>query len=122
MPASQDAIALKPKTLDFVQAASVPTVCVTQAAARYLSSGGRLVLTSSVSARIAVFHHTLYAASKAAVSAMVLNLASLLTVACSKASPPGRRRCRYDKCKQGGDEHSPIPQSQRIVVYICCSY
>ncbi|MBV8885700.1 MAG: glucose 1-dehydrogenase [Chroococcidiopsidaceae cyanobacterium CP_BM_RX_35] len=48
---------------------------VTQAAARYLSSGGRIVLTSSVSARISVFHHTLYAASKAAVSAMVLNLA-----------------------------------------------
>ncbi len=48
---------------------------VTQAAARYLPSGGRIVLTSSVSARIAVFHHTLYAASKAAVSAMVLNLA-----------------------------------------------
>ena len=48
---------------------------VTQAAARYLPSGGRIVLTSSVSARISVFHHTLYAASKAAVSAMVLNLA-----------------------------------------------
>ncbi|MBP5977779.1 3-oxoacyl-ACP reductase FabG [Brasilonema sp. CT11] len=48
---------------------------VTQAAARYLPSGGRIVLTSSVSARIAVFYHTLYAASKAAVSAMVLNLA-----------------------------------------------
>jgi 3-oxoacyl-[acyl-carrier protein] reductase len=48
---------------------------VTQAAARYLPSGGRIVLTSSVSAKIAVFNHTLYAASKAAVSAMVLNLA-----------------------------------------------
>jgi len=48
---------------------------VTQAAARHLPEGGRLVLTSSVSARIAVFHHTLYAASKAAVSAMVANLA-----------------------------------------------
>lgn len=48
---------------------------VTQAAARYLPSGGRIVLTSSVSARIPVFYHTLYAASKAAVSAMVLNLA-----------------------------------------------
>jgi 3-oxoacyl-[acyl-carrier protein] reductase len=48
---------------------------VTQAAARYLTLGGRIVLTSSVSAKISVFHHTLYAASKAAVSAMVLNLA-----------------------------------------------
>jgi NAD(P)-dependent dehydrogenase (short-subunit alcohol dehydrogenase family) len=48
---------------------------VVQAAARYLPSGGRIVVTSSVSARISVFYHTLYAASKAAVSAMVLNLA-----------------------------------------------
>jgi 3-oxoacyl-[acyl-carrier protein] reductase len=48
---------------------------VTQAAAAYLPSGGRIVLTSSVSAKIAVFYHTLYGASKAAVSAMVRNLA-----------------------------------------------
>ncbi len=48
---------------------------VTQAAAVYLPSGGRIVLTSSVSAKIAVFYHTLYGASKAAVSAMVRNLA-----------------------------------------------
>jgi 3-oxoacyl-[acyl-carrier protein] reductase len=48
---------------------------VTQAAARAMTDGGRIVLTSSVSARIAVLHHTLYAASKAAVSAMALNLA-----------------------------------------------
>ncbi|WP_298907925.1 glucose 1-dehydrogenase [uncultured Nostoc sp.] len=46
-----------------------------EAAARYLPSGGRIVLTSSDSARKSVFYHTLYAASKAAVSAMVLNLA-----------------------------------------------
>lgn len=46
-----------------------------QAAAPFLPSGGRIVLTSSVSARSSVFHHTLYAASKAAVSAMALNLA-----------------------------------------------
>lgn len=48
---------------------------VVQAAARYLPSGGRIVLTSSVSAQISVFYHTLYGASKAAVSAMVRNLA-----------------------------------------------
>jgi 3-oxoacyl-[acyl-carrier protein] reductase len=48
---------------------------VAQAAARHLPSGGRIMLTSSVSAKIPVFYHTLYAASKAAVSAMVLNLA-----------------------------------------------
>lgn len=46
-----------------------------QAAARHLPEGGRIVLTSSVSAHKAVMHHTLYAASKAAVEAMVLNLA-----------------------------------------------
>ena len=48
---------------------------VTQAAVAAMGSGGRILLTSSVSARIAVYQHTLYAASKAAVSAMVLNLA-----------------------------------------------
>jgi len=48
---------------------------ITQAVAPYLPEGGRIVLTSSVSARLAVFHHTLYPASKAAVSAMALNLA-----------------------------------------------
>jgi 3-oxoacyl-[acyl-carrier protein] reductase len=47
----------------------------TQAAVAAMSRGGRIMLTSSVSARIAVHHHTLYAASKAAVSAMVLSLA-----------------------------------------------
>ena len=48
---------------------------VTQAAAAAMRSGGRILLMSSISARIAVYQHTLYAASKAAVSAMVLNLA-----------------------------------------------
>jgi 3-oxoacyl-[acyl-carrier protein] reductase len=48
---------------------------VTQAAVPHMTAGGRVVLTSSISARHSVFHHTLYAASKAAVSAMVLNLA-----------------------------------------------
>ena len=53
---------------------------VTQAAVPVLSPGARILLTSSVSARIAVFEHTLYAASKAAVSAMVQNLAPELAV------------------------------------------
>ncbi len=48
---------------------------VTQAASAHLPSGGRIVLTSSVSAKISVFYHTLYGASKAAVSAIVRNLA-----------------------------------------------
>jgi len=47
----------------------------TQAIVPFLPRGGRIVLTSSVSARFAVYNHTLYAASKAAISAMVLNLA-----------------------------------------------
>ncbi|MGW4560884.1 SDR family NAD(P)-dependent oxidoreductase [Streptomyces sp. NPDC004561] len=48
-----------------------------QAAAR-MGAGGRIVLTSSVSASRAVFGHTLYAASKAAVESMVLNLSAEL--------------------------------------------
>lgn len=47
----------------------------TQAAVPYMQPGSRIVLTSSVSAKLPVLHHTLYAASKAAVSAMALNLA-----------------------------------------------
>jgi NAD(P)-dependent dehydrogenase (short-subunit alcohol dehydrogenase family) len=54
---------------------------VTQAAAAAMTDGGRIVLTSSISARIAVHHHTLYGASKAAVNAMVLNLAPELAEA-----------------------------------------
>lgn len=46
-----------------------------QHAVRHMGPGGRILLTSSVSARKSVFHHTLYAASKAAVEAMALNLA-----------------------------------------------
>ncbi|MFI1914211.1 SDR family NAD(P)-dependent oxidoreductase [Nocardia sp. NPDC020380] len=46
-----------------------------QAAAPILPEGGRIVLTSSISARIGVYHHALYAASKAAISALVRNLA-----------------------------------------------
>lgn len=48
---------------------------MTQAVVPYMEKGSRIVLTSSVSATFAVYHHTLYAASKAAVSAMVMNLA-----------------------------------------------
>lgn len=49
-----------------------------QHAAAHMRAGGRIVLTSSVSASRAVFGHTLYAASKAAVEAMVLNLSAEL--------------------------------------------
>jgi NAD(P)-dependent dehydrogenase (short-subunit alcohol dehydrogenase family) len=44
---------------------------VTQAAAAAMTEGGRIVLSSSVSVRLAVYQHALYAASKAAISAMV---------------------------------------------------
>jgi tetrahydroxynaphthalene reductase len=49
-----------------------------QHAAGHMRSGGRIVLTSSVSARRAVFGHALYASSKAAVESMVLNLSAEL--------------------------------------------
>jgi len=65
---------------------------LTQAAAAAMRDGGRIVLTSSVSARLAVRHHTLYAASKAAVSAMVLNLAPELAhagIAINAIAPGG---------------------------------
>jgi NAD(P)-dependent dehydrogenase (short-subunit alcohol dehydrogenase family) len=47
----------------------------TQAAVPFMTRGSRIVLTSSASARIPIFHHTLYAASKAAIRAIALNLA-----------------------------------------------
>jgi 3-oxoacyl-[acyl-carrier protein] reductase len=65
---------------------------VTQAAVPAMTSGGRIVLTSSISARIAVHHHTLYAASKAAFNAMVLNLAPELAaigIAINAIAPGG---------------------------------
>lgn len=49
-----------------------------QHAAAHMREGGRIVLTSSVSASRAVFGHTLYASSKAAVESMVLNLSAEL--------------------------------------------
>jgi NAD(P)-dependent dehydrogenase (short-subunit alcohol dehydrogenase family) len=48
---------------------------VTQAAVAAMTDGGRIVLSSSVSVRLSVYHHALYAASKAAIPAMVRNLA-----------------------------------------------
>ncbi len=65
---------------------------LTQAAAGVMSAGGRILLTSSVSARFASYHHTLYAGSKAAVSAMVLNLAPELAergIAINAIAPGG---------------------------------
>jgi NAD(P)-dependent dehydrogenase (short-subunit alcohol dehydrogenase family) len=42
-----------------------------QQAAKHMTDGGRIILTSSNAARRAIFEHTLYSASKAAVDAMV---------------------------------------------------
>ena len=64
----------------------------TQAAVAAMRTGGRILLTSSISARIAVYGHTLYAASKAAVSAMALNLAPELAergIAINAIAPGG---------------------------------
>lgn len=46
-----------------------------QAAVPHMTSGGRIVLMASVSARVSVHQHSVYAASKAAVSALAANLA-----------------------------------------------
>lgn len=46
-----------------------------QSAVRHMGAGGRVVLTSSISARRAFERHTPYSASKAAVEVVVLNLA-----------------------------------------------
>src|SRR5256885_1089507 len=61
---------------------------------RGIGDGGRIVLTSSVSTRRAVRGHSLYAASKAAVMAMVLNLAPELAdrgIAINAIAPGGTR-------------------------------
>ena len=63
-----------------------------KAAVAAMTSGGRILLTSSVSARIGIYQHTLYGASKAAVSAMVLNLAPELAergIAINAIAPGG---------------------------------
>ncbi len=64
----------------------------TQAAAAAMTDGGRITLTASISASIAVYHHTLYAAAKAAVCAMARNLAPELAergIAINAIAPGG---------------------------------
>ncbi|MEV7189062.1 SDR family oxidoreductase [Kitasatospora sp. NPDC093102] len=65
-----------------------------QHAAAHMRKGGRIVLTSSVSASRAVFGHTLYASSKAAVESMVLNLSAEL----------GRRGITINAIAPGGTD------------------
>lgn len=65
---------------------------VTQAAVAAMTPGGRITLTASVSASIAVYQHTLYGAAKAAVCAMARNLAPELAergIAINAIAPGG---------------------------------
>ena len=57
------------------------------------------MLTSSVRASKAIFHHTLYAASKAAVESMVLNLSAEL----------GTRGIAVNAIVPGGTEPHRVP-------------
>jgi 3-oxoacyl-[acyl-carrier protein] reductase len=86
---------ITPQDFERVFATNVAAQLFTaQAAAAAMGEGGRIVLTSSVSARVAVFEHSLYAASKAAVSALVLNLAPELAqrgIAINAVAPGGAR-------------------------------
>lgn len=80
---------------------------LTQAASPLMSSGGRIVLTSSVSAKSSIFYHTLYAASKAAVSAMVLNLAPELGargITINAVAPGGTET---NMAKENGEQYTP---------------
>ena len=91
---------------------------VTQAAAAVMGSGGRIVLSSSISARIAVHHHTLYAASKAAVKAMVRNLAPELAergIAINAIAPGGTNT---DMAAAATDDyvHPALAKMDRVAV------
>jgi 3-oxoacyl-[acyl-carrier protein] reductase len=81
----------------------------TQAAAAVMRTGARILLTSSISARIAVYQHSLYAASKAAVSALVLNLAPELAergIAINAIAPGGTAT---DMAAKYGAYYTPPP-------------
>lgn len=84
-----------------------------QAAAAVMGDGGRIVLTSSVSARIAIFEHSLYAASKAAVTGLVLNLAPELAqrnITINAIAPGGVRSGMSSS--QGGSYLNPALRGQ----------
>ena len=78
-----------------------------QHAARHLPDGGRIVLTSSVSAGKSVFNHTLYAASKAAVEAMARNLAPEL----------GLRRITINAVAAGGTDTDMAAQVAHLYTH-----
>ena len=79
----------------------------TQADVELMGEGGRIVLISSVSAQIAVFEHSLYAASKAAVSALVRNFAPELArrgIVINAIAPGGTNT---DMAKEYGPRYAP---------------
>lgn len=79
---------------------------VTQAASPHIPRGGRIVMTSSISAQRAVLNHTLYSASKAAVSAMVLNLAPEL----------GERGITINAVAPGGTDTNMAKEAGKLYV------
>ena len=94
-----------------------------------MREGGKIVLTSSVSASRAVFGHTLYASSKAAVESMVFNFSAefgqrgITTNAIAtdgtatdmaaghgaRAAPPGAGRQRHGGRRRGGTPPRAAP-------------
>lgn len=80
---------------------------VTRAAAAVMGEGSRIVLMSSVSARISVLEHSVYAATKAAVSALALNLAPELArrgITINAIAPGGTRT---DMAAENGPRYVP---------------
>jgi 3-oxoacyl-[acyl-carrier protein] reductase len=89
-----------------------------QHAVRHMGSGGRVLLMSSVSAHKSVFHHSLYAASKAAVEALALNLAPELAqrgITINAIAPGGTES---DMSAEVGHHYShpaaPLPPEARV--------
>ncbi len=94
-----------------------------QHAVRYMGSGGRVLLMSSVSAHKSVFHHAVYAASKAAVEAMALNLAPELAqrgITINAIAPGGTES---DMSAEVGDHyaHPAVPLDRATASRAMCA-
>jgi NAD(P)-dependent dehydrogenase (short-subunit alcohol dehydrogenase family) len=101
-----------------------------------MRGGGRILLTFLISARIGVYQHTLYATSKAAVSAMALNLAPELAergIAINaiasgappptwppQSSPPHRARTARRPRRCGHHIESEPAQPGIVAIGACC--
>lgn len=84
-----------------------------------MTNGGRITLTASISARIAVYQHTLYGAAKAAVCAMARNLAPELAergIAINAIAPGGTNT---DMAAEASDNyiHPPLKGLDREAVF-----